>query len=178
MASILKVNTIQDATNSNTALSIDSDGTTLPQKVPACLIYRANAYSGDMTLNSYTKVPYDTASINTHSMADVSNNRINFTTATAGLYYCWGQIGGNLGNTLIRYNVALRKNGSTYIANTEISDNQNGTNKYPLVGAGTIHSFVDGDNLDCAYYIQSGSGVSYGSYSVGLHYLYCYRISA
>ena len=48
MASILKVNTIQDATNSNTALSIDTSGRVLQPSVPAFRV----GFSGNQTISS------------------------------------------------------------------------------------------------------------------------------
>jgi hypothetical protein len=79
MASILKVNTIQDATNSNTAISVDSSGrVTLPQRI---------AFMGKKT---------DTATVSASSSANVTFNntklahaswdQTTFTAPIAGIY--------------------------------------------------------------------------------------------
>ena len=43
MASILKVNTIQDATNSNTAISVDSSGRVTTPAKPSFRAFRSGA---------------------------------------------------------------------------------------------------------------------------------------
>ena len=79
MASILKVNTIQDATNSNTAISVDSSGrVTLPQRI---------AFMGKKT---------DTSTLSASSSSNVSFNHTDlshaswdgttFTAPIAGVY--------------------------------------------------------------------------------------------
>jgi len=45
MASILKVNTIQDATNSNTAISVDSSGRVTTPTRPHAFMYRKQRIS-------------------------------------------------------------------------------------------------------------------------------------
>ena len=51
MASILKVNTIQDATNSNTALSIDSSGRILYPSIPH-ISFQGNPSQGNYRLGN------------------------------------------------------------------------------------------------------------------------------
>jgi len=82
MASILKVNTIQDATNSNTALSIDSSGrVTLPQQVAfTASITNASGSSGHSG-----SLVFDLVGINKGSHYNNSNGR--FTAPIAGLYF-------------------------------------------------------------------------------------------
>ena len=78
MASIIKVNTIQDATNSNTALSIDSSGrVTTSTNRPAFMARRTSNQSAGT-------VVFDTVMINQGSHYDNSNGR--FTAPIAGLY--------------------------------------------------------------------------------------------
>ena len=68
MASILKVNTIQDATNSNTAVSVDSSGrVTLPQ-VPAFMARRTSNQSTGVVI-------FDTAVVNQGSHYDTSTGK-------------------------------------------------------------------------------------------------------
>jgi hypothetical protein len=73
MASILKVNTIQDATNSNTALSIDSDGVVSQPANPILKI---------QTTSSYTSEGSDSSDKNIQNLTNVVINRGGFTTAS------------------------------------------------------------------------------------------------
>ena len=74
MASILKVNTIQDATNSNTALSIDSNGLVAP-KTPILQVRAVNT-DQSYTSGSVTKVEWQTVEIDTLGAFDSSNNKV------------------------------------------------------------------------------------------------------
>ena len=87
MASILKVNTIQDATNSNTALSIDSSGRITEPNKPAFLATYANDAWSTVSNN-------DVVNFNDVSSGDCFDNGSNFVTGTyrfvapvAGTYY-------------------------------------------------------------------------------------------
>ena len=63
MASILKVNTIQDATNSNTAMSIDSTGRIL---TPARPSFRAKRSGSATTVSSGNDIIFDDVTTATH----------------------------------------------------------------------------------------------------------------
>ena len=80
MASILKVNTIQDATNSNTAMSIDSTGRILTPARPAFNVW----YSGS-NLASTATIVWNNVEINVGSHYDTSNGR--FTAPITGIYF-------------------------------------------------------------------------------------------
>lgn len=89
MSSILKVSEIQDPTNGNTALSIDSSGNV---DVPQVLTSRAVGFSvrhtsagGITATGSYVKVPYSTASFDSHSAFDFTDD--DYTVPVAGVYY-------------------------------------------------------------------------------------------
>lgn len=82
MASILKVNTIQDATNSNTALSIDSSGRVTTPARPSFFAYEN---SGGNVTNATATIPYGTTHHNTGGHYDTSTST--FTAPVAGLYY-------------------------------------------------------------------------------------------
>jgi len=80
MASIIKVNTIQDATNSNTAVSVDSSGrVTLPQ-VPAFHAWKSSSQTSSADDETVT---FDNITLNTGS--HFSNNV--FTCPVAGVYF-------------------------------------------------------------------------------------------
>ncbi len=79
MASILKVNTIQDATNSNTAISVDSSGrVTLPQRI---------AFMGKKTDTSTLSASSSSnVSFNHTDLAHASWDGTTFTAPIAGVY--------------------------------------------------------------------------------------------
>ena len=108
MASILKVNTIQDATNSNTALSIDSNGLVAP-KTPILQVRAVNT-DQSYTSGSVTKVEWQTVEIDTLGAFDSSNNR--YTPTVAGYYLCGGALRVNLSNNVERFRCWISKNGS------------------------------------------------------------------
>lgn len=85
MTSILKVSEIQDPTNSNTALTIDSSGViTYPQKI----VWYANnvdAASNAYGVGGYSKHAYTEVIVNHGSAYDASLSR--FTAPVAGTYF-------------------------------------------------------------------------------------------
>ena len=89
MASILKVNTIQDATNSNTAMSIDTSGRILQPNLPCWFAERTSSYSSS---TSYTEVVYNVSHINRGNAYNTSNGR--YTVPITGIYQVsWNDIG-------------------------------------------------------------------------------------
>ena len=58
MASILKVNTIQDATNSNTAMNVDSSGRITEPSKP-CFAVKSNRLVATTNFDSRTAVPFN-----------------------------------------------------------------------------------------------------------------------
>jgi len=84
MASILKVNTIQDATNSNTAMTIDSSGRVSRSLIPSFKAYKAS--SGNVTYGASDSVSadFDTLDFNVGNHFDTSTGK--FTAPIAGLY--------------------------------------------------------------------------------------------
>ena len=80
MASILKVNTIQDATNSNTALSIDSSGRVLQPTTPVFW-----AYSNTNNVSTAnTAIVFNLTDLNNGNHYSTSTGR--FTAPVAGIY--------------------------------------------------------------------------------------------
>ena len=105
MASILKVNTIQDATNSNTAMTIDSSGRVLQPNLPCWFAERTSAFS---STTSYAEVVYDNAHINRGSAYNTSNGR--YTAPVTGVYQVsWNDIGDTVDTV---YRSRLYVNGS------------------------------------------------------------------
>ena len=62
MASILKVNTIQDATNSTTAMTIDSSGRVLKPTTPHFHVRKSDGHVGASTTIVWNNVVRDTES--------------------------------------------------------------------------------------------------------------------
>ena len=120
MASILKVNTIQDATNSTTAISIDSSGrVTTSTNRPAFMARRTSGQSNGI-------VVFDTVMLNQGSHYDNSNGR--FTAPIAGLYnFSFNVLGDNDGNDTY-WTTSLFINGSDYckVQNRTEDDNDFG----------------------------------------------------
>ena len=78
--STLKVGTIQDHANGNTAIEIASDGTFKPSKVPAFRVHTSANVSGSS--GSWTNIPLNATSgtlagFDTHSMMGSNNININ-----------------------------------------------------------------------------------------------------
>ena len=148
MASILKVNTIQDATNSTTAMSIDSSGrVTTPVKPAFHAVRTSNQTSAGVGA-------FDTATLNAGSHYDTSNYR--FTAPVAGLYYftcSW--VPYTTSNGEGNY---FRKNGSqvgqkTYVINAD----QQVTNSH-------IFELASSDYVD-VYFIANGCEYVYSHFS-------------
>jgi len=80
MASILKVNTIQDATNSNTAISVDSSGRVTTPVTPAFHAYKASSQtaSADNEIVTWDQTQFNTGN-------HFQNNT--FTAPVAGVYF-------------------------------------------------------------------------------------------
>ena len=89
MASILKVNTIQDATNSNTALSIDSSGrVSLPNRIAGGF---RNSNSQTISNQSSTALQLNTTMFSDGVTLDTSNYRV--TVPVDGIYIVLGALG-------------------------------------------------------------------------------------
>lgn len=120
MASILKVNTIQDATNSTTAMSIDSSGrVTTSTNRPAFMARRTSGQSNGI-------VVFDTVMLNQGSHYDNSNGK--FTAPIAGLYnFSFNVLSDNDGNDTY-WTSSLFINGSDYckVQNRTEDDNDFG----------------------------------------------------
>ena len=84
MASILKVNTIQDATNSTTAMTIDSSGRISRSLIPSFKAYKASAGNVTYSASASISADFDTLDFNVGSHFNTSTGK--FTVPIAGLY--------------------------------------------------------------------------------------------
>ena len=154
MASILKVNTIQDATNSNTAISVDSSGRVNISNVPRISAY----HSTNGNLNTTTGESFFQTSVTIRHQTGITySNDTNgrFTVPIAGTYYVHFK-------TIIydrTVNYQIRKNDAEVTAGY-------------VAGAGKGWNWLDMSVLDAAsasdYYtviVESQSGGSGGHYT-------------
>ena len=87
MASILKVNTIQDATNSNTALSIDSSGRIAQPQKPSVTINISN--SGYVNVSNNDPIPFNSVQFSQGGGNSAFNtSTYKFTCPLSGIYLC------------------------------------------------------------------------------------------
>jgi hypothetical protein len=85
MTSILKVSTIQDPTNSNTAITIDSSGHVLMPARPAFSVYQSTDLSAQ-NYTSATKVPFDTKDFDIGNNVTLNSSAV-FTAPINGIYH-------------------------------------------------------------------------------------------
>ena len=119
MASILKVNTIQDATNSNTALTINSSGLIAP-KIPTLQVEATNT-DQSVAGNNDNKVEWETVVLDNVGGWSTSDNR--YTPTVAGYYLCGGSLRINLSSVSKYFRSEVRKNGTT--GNTSLHNQLN-----------------------------------------------------
>ena len=108
MTSILKVTEIQDPTNSNSALTIDSGGRVLFPQIP-CACVGINLSNSQDTSNPYTTtgadILFNIVTINQGSVYNSSNGR--FTAPVTGLYeFGYASIASNT-QTVYRYDIRI-----------------------------------------------------------------------
>jgi hypothetical protein len=141
MASILKVDTIQDQSGNNIinesadTITIGASGDTITVPTGASLTVPNGGLSGQnypaffaelsanqtgLTDNVYTKAQCNTEILDTDGYYDNSTN-YRFTPLVAGKYYVYGQVTGDTANTnLVAFDSALYKNGSLLQTNYSI----------------------------------------------------------
>ena len=90
MASIIKVNTIQDATNSNTAMTVDTTGRILTPARPAFLAYNSTDAWHNYAHGAARDMVWDATRFNIGNHFNTSTYK--FTCPVAGIYWfhCWG----------------------------------------------------------------------------------------
>ena len=113
MASILKVNTIQDATNSNTAMSIDTSGRILTPARPTLYADCNNGSSaGYDTIGNFSTVPY--RNVIAGSGISLDTSEYSFTIPITGFYMVNATILNNNAETL-EISLAINGTGSSSI---------------------------------------------------------------
>lgn len=136
------------------AISIDANGY-LFAKLPHFLIRNTSAQNIPNT--AYTRAEFNDTVLDTHSFADLSNNKISFNSTTAGVYQV--NFGGKVSNaTSNRIGYWLRKEGvintGPYIGYFEIGKT---TSTYAYPTFSFIYNFNAGDFLELDMYHDQGS---------------------
>ena len=176
MSSILKVSEIQDPTNGNSALTIDSGGRPLiPNgKVPCFHVYRSDNQS--VSNQTQTVIVYN-ANFFLHDWTlDTSTGILTAGSAAAGIYMLTSRARISTstdGNT----NLKIHLNGS---GNSEsIESMYQYAEYYDQMTCTTLYEIAAGDNLRSSIYQDTGSSRTTGNFDAGYHtHFFGYRISA
>ena len=180
--STLKVGTIQDHANSNTAIEIASDGTFKASKVPAFRVHTSSNVSASNA--SWTNIPLNSTSgtlagFDTHSMN--GSNKINITAATAGIYFFTGHVRIN-NNVPYRLLVRiLRVADQVYVLQSEVgSGSVNLSGRYQFVQCNGLVQCSAGDSFQMDFYQTNEAGSTLGAVGVNSHetFMSGFRISA
>ena len=138
MTSILKVSEIQDPTNGNTAMTVDSGGR-VDAKVP---FFHATRSSNVTTASPYVCL-FDTVVIDTDGWYATGTGR--YTPQKAGYYYFVGQWSLATITTTHYLSVSLRKNGTQTFNRVQYG----GTSTYPRPQvSGMFHCNGSSDYID------------------------------
>ena len=165
MASILKVNTIQDATNSNTAMTISSGGVISEPNRPCFHVSKTADQSlsdgtvSTITFESITDGDDSGRVINKGAL--FANNKFTVTSTTTGIYFFYTILFAQSSADATDTFVFFRKNGSTQMQ-TSYPTATTGNYAYMLQVHGLINLDTAGDyvevRVDCDQ--QSGEALN------------------
>ena len=180
--STLKVGTIQDHANGNTAIEIASDGTFKASKVPAFRVHTSSSVAASS--GSWTNIPLNATSgtgvqgFDTHGM--MSNNKIIITAATAGIYFFTGHV--RMVNT-VPYRLIvriLRVSDQVIMLQSEVgSGSANLTGRYQSVQTNGLCQCSAGDSFQMDFYQNNEAGNAQSATGVNNHesFMSGFRIS-
>ena len=152
MASILKVNTIQDATNSNTAMSIDSSGRVTTPVKPAFFAYLSSDQT--MSIGSRDLVEFNATDFDTGSDYDNTTN-YRFDAPVTGVYQFNSVLNPDYtSGSNTRVFAYFYKNGSTFaqFAHQTLYANDRG-----IVSGSITMKLNANDNVAVYVYLDGGS---------------------
>jgi hypothetical protein len=189
--SIIKVNQVQD-TSTNVAANISGGVVTFNNQPSfpggslavnkggtgatiSCPAFQLKKTSDQSTSSGVTvTVSWEAANIDTQNLADLGNNRVTITTATAGLWY----VGVNLAQKTLNFRarVGILKNGSTFaIAENATHTVANNGSRLPSIFTSNIVSLANGDHLTWNYIPINGANNLEGAFPET--YCFGWRIS-
>ena len=164
MSSILKVSEIQDPTNGNTALSIDTSG-----NVKTKSIYVGASVTGLQTVtnNTATLINFDQQVASNGLSWDTTNKKCTFNSDNAGTYLISVRLAFFSGSNTFQQAMIDLYRGSTRFRNTLclINGTGGGTTlgavRHILGVSEAIHTFSSGDEFSVKGLLQVGSGTAY-----------------
>jgi hypothetical protein len=169
MTSILKVSEIQDPTNSNTALSIDSSGIiTYPQKI----VWYANNYDAGSNAyavnNAYAKHAFTEVIVNHGNGYSGTNSR--FTAPVAGTYFVNYSMHFRTGTGYKQ--ARLHKNGSS-IADyaRQVFHRGGSTSSEQTLTANLYIDLAVNDYIEVFYFVQGGDIYYFDLCHFGGHFI-------
>jgi len=150
----LKVGTITNSAGSGN-ITIGS-GVTLQSNVPAFFM---KTTSTSISNSAMTKIPFDTATIDTDSGVDTTNNRFTVPSGKGGKYNISYSIGGISDSTTTFYRIftQLYKNGSDSSLLSAVADPRANYGWAFSVGGSGVIDLNAGDYIEVYAYISTGN---------------------
>jgi len=155
MASILKVNTIQDATNSNTAISVDSSGRVTRSVIPSWRVgftSHLDISTSDLSDIAFTNTSTNNCFLNggcTHSSGVI-------TVPVTGLYQINACIRiDNVSANYIELYIRVNASTSTLLSGYHLEGDPNGN--YHSISSVELFSLSANDNIRCSIYAGGDS---------------------
>ena len=155
MASILKVNTIQDATNSTTAMSIDSSGRVTRSVIPSWRL----GFTGhlDISTADLSDVVFtNTSTNNCYLNGGCTHSSGVITVPVAGLYQINACIRlDNVSANYIELYIRVNNSSSTFLSGYHIEGDPYGN--YHAISSVELFSLSANDNVRCSIYAGGDS---------------------
>jgi len=156
MSSILKVSEIQDPTNGNSALTIDSSGRVLTPARPA---FMAAATGNSNYLSVYSGSPFPANTAYKNVGGHYSTSTYKFTAPVEGFYlFTWSSLTNNTGSgsrpCLFVNNSSNHPSGFRPIAGNDTGAQAGGTTSYSVICHLRVNdtAFMSSDNGSLYYY--------------------------
>ena len=158
MASILKVNTIQDATNSNTAISVDTAGRILTPARPSFYATKTDAQT--ISGNTQTDIIMNSAITNVGSCYDTSNGL--FTAPITGIYYIHAQWAGVVANDNRYFNCYVQDQSDTKVLVGRHHTNTTSGTTYGTSHTSGVVSLSSGNTLKVRVEVENSMALYVG----------------
>jgi len=164
MASIIKVNTIQDATNSNTAMTVSTSGATSFPNNP-CFNVSKNA---DQTVPdaTVTKITFENITDGGNCGRDINkgglyaSSRFTVTATTTGIYHFWTNLlfiaGGDISDMYVHW----YKNGTSWSLNYHNTGYGNSARQGVINAMSTMNLDTAGDYMELWLWANLSGGTT------------------